>query len=112
MDGDFPKDRPEVPEEVMKQHPYITPELRRNYTSSIVWIREHWGELLECGWTWDKVFFLGNLPYPLGLWGVAWFSLWGREDLEITITSGGDLHCVLHEPGGDVVQTMRKNLIP
>ncbi len=111
MESDFPKDTPEVPREILEEHPALTPELRSNYAASIGWIREHWEELLERGWTWDKVFFIGTLPYPLGLWGIAWFSLWGREDLEIDFTSGGDLTCVLHEPGGDVVQTMRKDLI-
>jgi len=111
MDDDFPKDSPEVPEAVMEKHAYITPELRRNYEASNPWIKAHWDELLGYGWTWDKLFFMGTLPYPLGSWGIAWFSLWDREDLEITFTPKGDLTCVLHEPGGDVIQTMRKDLI-
>ena len=111
MSAAFPKDIPGIPEVVMEKHAYITPELRRNYEVSIVWIKEHWDELVAHGWTWDELFFMGTLPYPLGCWGIAWFSLWDREDLEITFSPQGDLTCVLHEPGGNVVQTMRKGLI-
>jgi hypothetical protein len=55
---------------------------------------------------------MSDLPYPLGQWGVAWFSLWTRKNREMGFSPEGDLVCTLNEPGGKVIQTMRKDLIP
>jgi len=107
----FAKDRPEVPEDLMKENEYVTPEITKNLQAALTWIKPHWDELMERGWTWDKLFHMGILPYPLGKWGVAWFSLWTKENREIAFAKNGDLVCTLNEPGGKVIQTMRKDLI-
>lgn len=107
----FAKDRPEVPEELIKENKYVTAEMKSNLEAALTWIKPRWEELLGRGWTWDRLFYMGNLPYPLGKWGVAWFSLWSKENREIDFSSTGDLVCTLNEPGGTVVQTMRKDLI-
>jgi hypothetical protein len=110
--NDFAKDRPEVPEALMQANKYVTDELKQNLEAALTWIRPRWEELLERGWTWDKLFYMSDLPYPLGQWGVAWFSLWTRKNREMGFSPEGDLVCTLNEPGGKVIQTMRKDLIP
>ncbi|WP_462323900.1 hypothetical protein [Desulfoplanes sp.] len=105
------KERPGVPEVLMEENKYVTPEIKKNLEAALTWIKPHWDELVDQGWTWDRLFCMGNLPYPLGKWGVAWFSLWNKENREIGLSPEGNIVCTLHEPGGTVIQTMRKDLI-
>ncbi len=83
----------------------IAKEQARAYARSLVWFREHSQELAEAGWTVADLYRIGTLAFPYSEWGPGWLSLWNNEKCEPRLGNRGSLEFVLHEAGGDVVQT-------
>ncbi len=83
----------------------ISKEQARAYAKSLPWVREHWSGLVESGWTVADVYRIGTLSFPYSEWGPGWLTLWNNEKCEPRLGSQGNIKFVLHEAGGDVVQT-------
>lgn len=62
-----------------------------NFKLSWPWLNHHLPQLREKGWTRAGLFRRGKLRYPAGRWGVAWYDVWRRENLTVTIGDRGQL---------------------
>lgn len=89
------------------KHPRISKEQTRAYARSLAWFREHGHELAEAGWSVDELYRVGTLAFPYSEWGPGWLSLWNNEKCQPRIGDRGCIEFVIHEAGGDVVQTCR-----
>lgn len=89
----------------MLDHPLIYKELIKARVRSQSWIKANSHALQEAGWTVEKLYLIGALPYPYSEWGPGWLTLWNSEKCEPRLGSRGSIEFVLHEGGGNVVQT-------
>ena len=55
----------------------------------------------------EELYRVGTLAFPYSEWGPGWLTLWNNEKCLPRICGKGDIEFVLHEAGGDVVQTCR-----
>lgn len=99
-------------EELLK-NPILSKEQVRAYSRALAWVRENRDALGNAGWTVDELFRMGAMAYPYSEWGPAWLTLWNNDKCEPRLSGRGHIEFVLHEPGGDVVQTcrVRKNYL-
>jgi hypothetical protein len=87
------------------KHPMITKDLARAYVRSEKWFREHADEVERAGWSIETLYRVGRLAFPYSEWGPGWLTLWNNDKSEPRLGSRGDIEFVLHEAGGNVVQT-------
>lgn len=85
----------------------ISKEQARAHARSMAWIRENRAGLEAAGWTVAELYRVGTLSFPYSEWGPGWLTLWNNEKCEPRLSGRGDIEFVLHEAGGDVVQTCR-----
>lgn len=85
--------------------PVISRDLARAYERSLPWIREHAAALEGAGWTVERLYRVGALPFPYSDWGPGWLTLWNNEKCEPRLDARGNIEFVLKEAGGKVVQT-------
>lgn len=85
----------------------ISKEQARAYARSSDWFRAHAADLAGAGWTVAELYRLGTLAFPYSEWGPGWLTLWNNEKCEPRLGGRGCIEFVLHEAGGDVVQTCR-----
>lgn len=83
----------------------ISKEQARAYVRSLAWFRENAQALAEAGWGVAELYRIGTLSFPYSEWGPGWLPLWNNEKCEPRLGGRGSIEFVLHEPGGDVVQT-------
>lgn len=83
----------------------VSKDQARAHARSIVWFRDNAKALAEAGWTVAELYRIGTLAFPYSEWGPGWLSLWNNEKCEPRLDSRGNIEFVLHEAGGDVVQT-------
>ena len=83
----------------------ISKEQARAHARSTAWIRENQPGLVAAGWTVADLYKVGTLSFPYSDWGPGWLTLWNNEKCEPRLGSRGNIEFVLHEAGGDVVQT-------
>jgi hypothetical protein len=83
----------------------ILKEQARAYARSVAWFRERAQALAEAGWSVSELYRVGTLSFPYSEWGPGWLSLWNNEKCEPRLGDRGCIEFVLHEAGGDVVQT-------
>lgn len=86
-------------------HALLSKEQARAHARSLAWFTDHAAELAEAGWTVSELYRIGSLAFPYSEWGPGWLSLWNNEKCEPRLGDRGSLEFVLHEAGGDVVQT-------
>lgn len=91
-------------EELLK-NPILAKEQARAYARAVSWMRENREDLERAGWTVEELFRIGAMAYPYSEWGPAWMTLWNNDKCEPRLNDRGHIEFVLHEPGGDVVQT-------
>ncbi len=91
--------------ETLIKNPMIAKEQVRAHARSLPWMRANSQELQAAGWSVDELYRIGTLCFPYSEWGPGWFSLWNNEKCEPRISDRGNIEFVLHEAGGDVVQT-------
>ena len=58
---------------------------KRIFLIAFVWINENLSELLQLDWTKTALFRRGRFSYPYGNWGIAWFGVWGKDDVHTDI---------------------------
>jgi hypothetical protein len=87
----------------------IAKDQARAYVKSLVWFRENKDALETAGWSVEELYRIGTLAFPYSEWGPGWLTLWNNEKCLPRIGGKGDIEFVLHEAGGDVVQTCRLN---
>lgn len=87
----------------------IAKDQARAYAKSLAWFRERGAELEAAGWTVAELYRVGTLAFPYSEWGPGWLTLWNNEKCRPRLGGRGDIEFVLHEAGGDVVQTCRLN---
>ena len=58
---------------------------KRMFLIAFVWIRDNLSDLLQVGWTRAALYRRGRFSYPCGTWGLAWFDVWGKDDVHIDI---------------------------
>ncbi|HCU68744.1 MAG TPA: hypothetical protein DGF30_05860 [Desulfomicrobium sp.] len=85
----------------------ISKEQGRAHARSLAWFRAHAAQLAEAGWTVPELYRVGTLSFPYSEWGPGWLTLWNNEKCEPRLGARGSIEFVLHEAGGDVVQTCR-----
>ena len=68
-------------------------------------MREHASALEGAGWTVERLYRVGALPFPYSEWGPGWLTLWNNEKCEPRLDERGNIEFVLNEAGGKVVQT-------
>ncbi len=102
----------EASAELLK-HPRISKEQARAHARSLAWFRAHAAELDRAGWSVAELYRVGTLAFPYSEWGAGWLSLWNNEKCEPRLGGRGYIEFVLHEAGGDVVQTcwLKKNFL-
>ena len=83
----------------------ISKEQARAHARSMAWIRENREGLEAAGWTVGELYRVGTLSFPYSEWGPGWLTLWNNEKCEPRLSGRGNIEFVLHEAGGDVVQT-------
>lgn len=103
--SDFERELEESAE--LLKNPKISKEQARAHARSLAWFRAHGAELLQAGWTVDELYRIGTLAFPYSEWGPGWLTLWNNEKCEPRLGGRGSIEFVLHEAGGDVVQTCR-----
>jgi len=86
----------------------ISKDQARAYVKSLAWFRENGAGLLEAGWSAAELYRMGTLAYPDSEWEPGWLTLWNNEKCQPRLGGRGDIEFVLHEAGGDVVQTCRR----
>jgi len=91
--------------EALLKHPLVTKELAKAYQRSSDWLRKNAQIFEDVGWSVDVFYKLGHLAFPYSDWGPGWLPLWNSDTCELKVTAKGNLEFVLHEAGGDVVQT-------
>ncbi len=89
------------------KNPKISKEQARAYARSLAWFREHGQALVGAGWSVDELYRVGTLAFPYSEWGPGWLSLWNNEKCESRLGDRGSIEFVIHEAGGDVIQTCR-----
>lgn len=85
----------------------ISKEQARAFARSSAWFKAHAADLAAAGWTVSDLYRLGTLAFPYSEWGPGWLTLWNNEKCEPRLGGRGSIEFVLHEAGGDVVQTCR-----
>ena len=85
----------------------ISKELARAYARSLPWFREKRAELEAVGWRVDELYRIGTLAFPYSEWGPGWMTLWNNEKCSPRLGRRGEIEFVLHEAGGEVVQSCR-----
>lgn len=98
-------DRDLLATEGLLKNAMVAKEQARAYARALPWMRGHGRELEAAGWTVEELFRIGTLNFPYSEWGPGWYSLWNNEKCEPRLTARGNIEFVLHEAGGDVVQT-------
>lgn len=86
----------------------IAKDQARAYVKSLAWFRENRDALEAAGWSVDELYHIGTLAFPYSEWGPGWMTLWNNEKCQPRLDVKGDIEFVLHEAGGDVVQTCRR----
>ena len=56
-----------------------------HFQTALPWIMDHLEELQKIGWTRPSLFRHGKHRFPIGVWGVAWFLIWTKANLQINI---------------------------
>lgn len=97
-------DELEASVELLK-NPFVTKELVRAHARSLPWFRTHAPHLEKKGWTVAELYRIGTLAFPYSEWGPGWLTVWNNEKSEPRLSDRGHIEFVLHEAGGDVVQT-------
>lgn len=87
------------------KHPLVSRDLARAGERSLPWMREHASALEGAGWTVERLYRVGELPFPYSEWGPGWLTLWNNEKCEPRLDERGNIEFVLNEAGGKVVQT-------
>lgn len=87
------------------RHPLLARDQVRAHARALAWMRANREELERAGWSVERLFHIGTLAYPYSDWGPGWLTLWNNEKCEPRLDGRGNLEFVLHEAGGDVVQT-------
>jgi hypothetical protein len=85
--------------------PKVSKEQGRAHARSLAWFKAHAAELAAAGWTVSGLYRVGTLAFPYSEWGPGWLCLWNNEKCEPRLGDRGSIEFVLHEAGGDVVQT-------
>lgn len=85
----------------------ISKDLARAYPKSLAWFREKQAELEAAGWSVAELYRIGPLSFPYSEWGPGWMTLWNNEKCSPRLGCRGEIEFVLHEAGGDVVQSCR-----
>ena len=62
-----------------------TVENRNHCQTAFTWIMDNLTELQEVGWKHPALFRRGKQRFPIGAWGVAWFPIWTKTNLQINI---------------------------
>lgn len=86
----------------------ISKEQARAHARSLAWFRENRTGLEAAGWNVAELYRIGTLAFPYSEWGPGWLTLWNNEKCRPRLGGRGDIEFVLHEAGGDVVQTCRR----
>jgi hypothetical protein len=86
-------------------HEKISKDQARAHARSLAWFTDNQAALERAGWTVAELYRIGTLPFPYSEWGPGWLNLWNNEKCEARLNSRGNIEFVLHEAGGDVVQT-------
>ncbi|MGE4443266.1 MAG: hypothetical protein AB7D27_17540 [Desulfomicrobium sp.] len=86
----------------------ISKDQARAYVRSLAWFRENRAGLEAAGWNVAELYRIGTLAFPYSEWGPGWLTLWNNEKCRPRLGGRGDIEFVLHEAGGDVVQTCRR----
>lgn len=94
----------EATSELLK-NPKISKDQARAYARSLAWFRENRAGLEEAAWSVAELYRIGTLAFPYSEWGPGWLTLWNNEKCQPRLGSRGDIEFVLHEAGGDVIQT-------
>jgi hypothetical protein len=87
------------------KNPKISKDQARAYAISLAWFRENRAGLEAAAWSVAELYRIGTLAFPYSEWGPGWLTLWNNEKCQPRLGSRGDIEFVLHEAGGDVVQT-------
>jgi hypothetical protein len=87
----------------------IAKEQARAYAKSLAWFGENSAALAAAGWSVAELYRIGTLAFPYSEWGPGWLTLWNNEKCRPRLGGKGHIEFVLHEAGGDVVQTCRLN---
>jgi hypothetical protein len=98
------EDELEATSELLK-NPKISKEQARAYVRSLAWFRENRAGLEKAAWSVAELYRIGTLAFPYSEWGPGWLTLWNNEKCQPRLGGRGDIEFVLHEAGGDVVQT-------
>jgi hypothetical protein len=85
----------------------IAKDQARAHAKSLAWFRENKDALEAAGWSVAELYRIGTLAFPYSEWGPGWLTLWNNEKCQPRLGGKGDIEFVLHEAGGDVVQTCR-----
>jgi len=86
-------------------HERIGREQARAQARSLAWFKVNWQALEAAGWTVTELYRVGTLPLPYSEWGPGWLPLWNNEKCEPRLDGRGNIEFVLHEAGGEVIQT-------
>ena len=59
--------------------------LKQNFTAAYPWLEENMKELSQYGWSRSTLLGKGKHKFPLGTWGIAWFSIWVTREMTVRI---------------------------
>ena len=83
----------------------ISKDQARGYVRSLAWFREDSARVEAARWSVSELYRMGTPAFPYSEWGPGWLTLWNNEKCQPRLGGRGDVVFVLHEAGGDVVQT-------
>lgn len=84
-------------------------ESPENFKEAWPWLNKNLSTLLSAGWTRATLFQRGKHRYPTGVWGAAWFDVWRKEILTISIGKDGALSFTFRTPGKIIEQTIYRH---
>lgn len=86
-----------------KEHKHLTPQLLNARKVALPWIRSHLDELLENGWTRAGLFKAGRFKYPFSRWGVCFFSIWLKPNVQVKINRDKSIAWHWYGPNDELI---------
>ncbi|MGE4401822.1 MAG: hypothetical protein AB7F61_09055 [Desulfobulbus sp.] len=85
----------------------VTAQQREFFRVAWPWIKENKAQLIQAGWTMTALVARSKFRWPCGRWGLAWFPVWKREQLQVTINDRGSIVFTFRYCGKAVTQTVK-----
>lgn len=85
----------------------VTAQQREFFRAAWPWIKENKAQLIRSGWTMAALVARSKFRWPCGRWGIAWITVWKREQLQVTINDRGFIVFTFRYCGKTVIQTAK-----